>query len=196
MKKSENIFTIGHSTHDNDYFLNLLKTHQITAVADVRSSPYSRHSPQFNTDAIKILLSKNDIAYSFLGKELGARSNDSSCYFGNRISYKKLAQTQLFMKGIQRVKDGSKQYKIALMCSERDPTECHRTILVSKVLEENGFKVSHILGDGQLEPHRNTMLRVLDILKTPRGDMLSSEDELIAQAYESREKQIAYRREG
>lgn len=196
MEKRTKIFTIGHSTQTFESFLELLKEHAISAIADVRSSPYSRHAPQFNTDALKEALKENEIAYVFMGAELGARSNDNSCYVGNTVSYQKLAQTSLFRKGIQRVEDGSLRYRVALMCSERDPTECHRTILVSKVLQERGAQISHILGDGTLEPHRNTMLRVLDILGTPRGDMLDSEDDLIARAYEGREKQIAYRREG
>lgn len=190
------IFTVGHSTQTFERFLELLKQHSISAIADVRSSPYSRHVPHFNTDALKASLKDNQISYVFLGAELGARSDDKSCYVNNTVSYKKLAETTLFKKGIQRVEDGSARFRIALMCSERDPTECHRTILVSKFLEERGAKVDHILGDGQLETHKNTMLRVLDILGTPRGDMLDSQDELIAQAYEGREKQIAYRRQG
>lgn len=196
MTENLTVFTIGHSTQPFEQFLGLLLKNKITAVADVRSSPYSRYAPQYNTDTLKEALKEAKVAYVFLGNELGARSDDNSCYIGNTVSYKKLAQTPLFLKGIQRVEGGSERFRIALMCSERDPTECHRTILVSKVLEERGAKVNHILGDGQLESHRNTMLRVLDLLGTPRGDMLDSQDDLIAQAYEGREKQIAYRREG
>jgi len=190
------IYTVGHSTQPVESFVRLLVANGVTAVADVRSSPYSKHAPQFNTDALKDTLREQGIAYAFLGKELGARSEDETCYNGNTVSYRKLAQTRLFLSGIQRVEEGSQRFQIALMCSERDPTECHRTILVSRILQERGTQVSHILGDGTLEPHRNTMLRVLDILGTPRGDMLDSEDDLIARAYEGREKQIAYRREG
>ena len=195
MDDAKSIYTVGHSTQPLENFLGLLLKNQISAVADVRSSPYSRHAPHFNTDILKNALKENEIAYVFLGKELGARSEDASCYIDNTVSYKKLARTPLFLSGIQRVEDGSQRFRVALMCSERDPTECHRTILVSKVLQERGAHVSHILSDGTLEPHRNTMLRVLDILGTPRGDMLDSEDDLIARAYEGREKQIAYRRE-
>lgn len=190
------VFTVGHSTQPFEQFLGLLLKHNISAVADVRSSPYSRHAPQYNTDSLKDALKEANIAYVFLGKELGARSADDSCYVDNTVSYKKLARTPLFLNGIQRVEDGSARYRISLMCSERDPTECHRTILVSKLLEERGAEVNHILGNGQLETHRETMLRVLDLLGTPRGDMLNSQDDLIAQAYDGREKQIAYRREG
>lgn len=196
MDDRKSIYTVGHSTQPFESFLSLLSKNHISAVADVRSSPYSRHAPQFNTDALKSALKENGVAYVFLGKELGARSEDESCYIDNVVSYQKLAKTSLFLSGIRRVEDGSQRYRIALMCSERDPTECHRTILISRVLQERGAQISHILGDGTLEPHRSTMLRVLDILGTPRGDMLDSEDDLIARAYEGREKQIAYRREG
>ena len=190
------IFTIGHSSQTFESFLTLLREHAISAIADVRSSPYSSHAPQFNTGILRESLKGNEISYVFMGAELGARSNDRSCYVGNTVSYKKLAKTSLFRKGIQRVEEGSKRFKVALMCSERDPTECHRTILVSKVLEKRGAEINHILCNGDLEPHRATMLRVLDILGMPREDMLHSQDELIEQAYEGREKQVAYRREG
>jgi uncharacterized protein (DUF488 family) len=189
-------FTIGHSTQPVERFLELLAEHGVTAVADVRSSPYSKHAPQYSTDELRASLKEAGVAYVFLGEELGARSNDSSCYVNDVVSYERLAESQLFKKGIQRVEDGCERYRIALMCSERDPTECHRTILVSKVLNERGAEIRHILSDGKAEPHADTMLRVLDILGMPRKDMLNSQDELVAKAYLGREKQIAYRRGG
>ena len=170
--------------------------HAITAIADVRSSPYSKYSPQFNIDVLQSELNKNGIKYVFLGKELGARSEDDKCYVGDVVSYEKLSNTIAFQNGIRRLEDGCGRYTIALMCSERDPIECHRAILVSKVLEERGAEINHILGNGELEAHRNTMLRVLDLLGMPHDDMFHTEDELISQAYAGREKQVAYRREG
>lgn len=190
------VFTIGHSTQTFDEFLELLNKNGISAVADVRSSPYSRHAPQFNTDNLGQALGAAGITYVFLGEELGARSGDDSCYVGDTVSYQRLSQTPEFKRGIERVEDGSKKFRLALMCSERDPTECHRTILVSKILTEHGIEVKHILGTGELELHRDTMLRVLDLLGMPREDMFQSQDELIDLAYEGREKQIAYRRKG
>ena len=170
--------------------------HAITAIADVRSSPCSRYAPQFNAGALQSGLNKNGIAYVFLGKELGARSEDDKCYVGDVVSYEKLSSTSAFQNGIMRLEEGCGRHAIALMCSERDPIECHRAILVSKVLEERGAEIIHILGNGELEAHRSTMLRVLDLLGMPHADMLHTEDELISQAYAGREKQIAYRREG
>ena len=196
MPSNSKIYTVGHSTQSLKQFLSLLLESHITAVADVRSSPYSRYTPQFNKETLKKKLNGANIAYVFLGRELGARSDDNSCYVGNTVSYEKLAQTPLFRRGIQRLEDGSNRYKVALMCSERDPIECHRTILISKILSEKNFEVNHIIKNGKLETHTETMLRVLDILKMPLENMLFSQEELIEQAYKKREKQIAYRREG
>lgn len=190
------VYTIGHSTQPLERFLQLLRMHDVTAVADVRSSPYSSHLPQYCIDELETSLNSAGIAYVFLGEELGARSKDESCYVDGIVSYEKLANTSLFRKGIERVEHGCDRYRIALMCSERDPTECHRTILVSRVLAERGADVRHILSTGELESHKETMLRVLDVLGMPREDMLNSQDELVAQAYGGREKQIAYRRAG
>jgi uncharacterized protein (DUF488 family) len=196
METITKIHTVGHSTQTFEQFLNLLKKNNITAVADVRSTPFSRHTPHFSRDELQPALKEAGVAYVFLGKELGARSKDESCYVDNTVSYERLAQTTLFNQGIERVEDGAAKFRIALMCSEREPTECHRTILVSKILTERGAEVQHILGNGDVEPHSKTMLRVLDVLGMPRQDMLHSQNELIAQAYRGREKQIAYRRKG
>ena len=200
MPSNLKINTVGHSAHSFGRFLNLLRKNDITVVADVRSSPYSRYAPQFNRETLKNDLKGANVGYVFLGTELGARSNDDSCYVGNAISYEKLAQTSLFRRGIERLEDGITRHNVALMCSEQDPADCHRTILVSKVLSERGFEIDHILSNGERESHRETMLRVLDILR-PRekifsGNMLFSEDEQIELAYREGERKIAYRREG
>lgn len=126
-----NVLTIGHSNHPIERFIGLLKQDGVTAVADVRSAPFSRHNPQFNKDSLQQSLSEAGIAYIFLGKELGARSNDRSCYEDGRVQYERLARTDLFLDGIERVRKGAEQYRIALMCAEKEPLECHRTLLVA-----------------------------------------------------------------
>jgi uncharacterized protein (DUF488 family) len=196
MKRRTRIYTVGHSSQTFERFLALLNKHSITAVADVRSAPFSRHTPHFSREQLQPALEEAGVAYVFLGRELGARSQDNSCYVDNTVSYEKLARTALFRQGIERVEKGAEKFRISLMCSEREPTECHRTILVSKALSERGSEVQHILGDGRIEHHNETMLRVLDILGMPRNDMLHTRNELIEQAYRGREKQIAYRRKG
>ena len=144
------IFTIGHSTHPLDKFIRLLERHDITAICDVRSSPYSQFNPQFNQQELKAGLQERGIKYVFLGEELGARSDDPSCYRDGKVQYDLLAKTELFKRGLERVCKGSEEYRIALMCAEKDPLECHRTILVSRELNKEGLAVEHILADGHV----------------------------------------------
>lgn len=188
------VLTVGHSNIDIGDFISMLERNGIEAIADVRSSPYSRFAPHFNMDSLKESLWRANIAYVFLGNELGARSDDECCYENDVVSYSRLAKTDLFRSGIARLISGSIKYRIAAMCSEKEPTECHRTILVARALSEQGIDVAHILADGSIEPHEITMLRLLDILKLPRSDLLMDTAALMEAAYEQREKQIAYRR--
>ena len=187
------IYTIGHSKHPIERFVALLQQHGIDALADVRSTPYSRFNPQFNREKLQASLAAAGIRYVFLGEELGARSKDVSCYDEEgRVSYAKLAQTAPFRAGIERLLTGMQQHRIAIMCAEREPLDCHRTILVSRELERAGVPVTHILQDGSLEPHRQTMTRLASDLKLASSDLFRTPDELIEDAYEQQGSRIAY----
>jgi len=189
---SNAVYTVGHSTHTIERLVELLKSHSITAVCDVRSRPYSRMNPQFNREPLKRALQAADIKYVFLGKELGARSEDKNCYRNGQVQYDLLAQTDLFKQGIERVKEGARSYRVALMCAEKEPLECHRTILVSRKLFEDGFLIEHILGDGKLEGHEHVMQRLISKLKIPEDDMFRSHNALV-EAYARQSVEIAYR---
>lgn len=186
------IYTIGHSKYSLDEFIALLEQHGVTAVADVRSAPYSRFSPQFNKQALERDLKTHGVKYVFLGRELGARSDDPACYSGGRVQYGRLAQTGLFKAGIERVVRGAAEHRIALMCAEKEPLECHRTLLVSRALDQLGMEVRHILADGRLESHADAMLRLLDMVGLPRDDLFRSPAELLAEALERQEQRVAY----
>lgn len=186
------IFTVGHSTHEVDAFLALLQQHGISAVADVRSTPASRFNPQFNRDAIKGSLAAVGIRYVFLGRELGARSDDRNCYVDGKVKYRRLAQAQAYREGLGRLEAGRVEHKIAIMCSERDPLECHRAILVSESLVRMGIPVAHILGDGAVESHEQSLGRLREIHGLAEADLLHSPDELTKQALERQEDKIAY----
>lgn len=186
------VYTIGHSTHSLDAFASLLRRHGITAVADVRSTPFSRFNPQFNKDALARELKARGIKYVFLGRELGARSDDQSCYENGRVQYGRLAGTKLFGQGIERVRRGAGEHRIALMCAEKEPLECHRTLLVGRALDGHGLEVMHILGDGRLETHRDAMGRLLDVSGLPREHLFRSRTDLIAEALARQEDKIAY----
>ena len=146
------VLTIGHSTHGAGAFLALLRQHQVEAVADVRSSPYSQHTPQFNREAIEQTLREAGVRYVFLGKELGARAEDRSLYLNGRVQYGRLAQTQLFQSGLERVLRGAERYRIALMCAESDPSHCHR-FWVADALGEHGADVLHIINEKEVREH-------------------------------------------
>jgi uncharacterized protein (DUF488 family) len=187
------IYTIGHSKHPIDPFVALLQRHGIDALADVRSTPYSRFNPQFNKEKLQSALAAAGIRYVFLGEELGARTKDPSCYDEDgRVSYTKLARTDLFRRGIERLLTGMQQHRIAIMCAERDPLACHRTILVSRELERTGVPVTHILHDGSLEPHTQLMTRLATELNLVGTDLFRTPDELIEDAYEKQASRIAY----
>lgn len=192
MSHEKVIFTIGHSTHTIERFLDLLRQHGVTAIADVRSVPYSRMQPQFNREALMGSLKEQGIAYVFLGKELGARTDDEACYENGRLQYRRLARTETFRVGLERVRTGSEKRQIAIMCAEREPLDCHRTLLVSRELAVAGTHVVHILADGHLETHADAMVRLQQMLGLPERDLFRSQSELIEEAYARQEKRVAY----
>jgi uncharacterized protein (DUF488 family) len=188
------IYTIGHSNHPIEHFVSLLRQHGIQALADVRSNPYSRFNPQFNREKLQASLAAADgVRYVFLGEELGARSKDPSCYDdAGRVSYAKLAQTPLFRQGIERLQTGIRHLRISILCAERNPLECHRTILVARELEKVAIPVTHILHDGTLESNQQAMQRLAAELKLSASDLFRSQDELIQDAYEMQGRRMGY----
>jgi uncharacterized protein (DUF488 family) len=189
---SESVFTIGHSTHPIEGFLRLLAMHSITAVVDVRSSPYSRMNPHFNREALSRTLRRHRIEYVFLGEELGARSEDPTCYVNGRVQYDLLAQTSLFRSGIKRILDGAEKFRIALVCAEKDPLMCHRAILVARTLAEKPVGVSHILSDGSIETHAQLVDRMLRRWNMLADDMFSPKEHRVPEAYRLQGDSIAY----
>lgn len=191
----QTIFTTGHSNHTLEHFTSLLSRHAITALCDVRSIPYSQFNPQYNREVLKSSLLDHDIRYVFLGRELGARSDDPSCYEHGRVRFDLLAQTMLFRQGLERLQEGVKSYRVALMCAEKEPLNCHRTILVSRCLVELGFEVQHILADGSLEAHVAVLSRLVKLLNLQQGDMFGSSSDTFEAAYKLQEERIAYKRD-
>jgi uncharacterized protein (DUF488 family) len=186
------LFTVGHSTHRIDVFVGLLKQHGITALVDVRSYPYSRHCPQYSQSALKVALAREQIAYVFLGKELGARSETPACYRQGKVQYDLLAKEPEFAVGLDRLHMGMERFRIALMCAEKDPLDCHRAVLVARRVYEAGVPVEHIRADGRLEKHAEMEARMLNLLNMSDADMFRSRDEILVDAYRLRGEQIAY----
>lgn len=186
------VFTIGHSSHEFVRFVRLLKRHFTDAVVDVRSVPYSRRYSQFNRNKLEMALKSQGIDYLFMGAELGARSQDPSCYKEGRVQYRKLAGTSRFHSGIQRVLDESCRMRVALMCAEKDPLNCHRTILVARELVDRGIDVQHILASGKLESHEAALRRLITQLNLLEQDLFESAESMRDRAYAIQESRIAY----
>ena len=200
------VFTVGHSNRSEIDLIELLRRHEINTVVDVRSTPYSEWSPQFNRKAIAATLKGHDIAYSYLGDELGVRSDDPSCYDEeNRVVYARLAATEQFRRGLRRVVKGAQQRKLALMCSEQDPIDCHRSIMLAFALDRLGIGSSHILhSDDKLETQKDLEERVLKLRNSGQLDMFRDKHkqqdaaqikyEQIKRARKKQEQRIAHRR--
>lgn len=186
------VLTIGHSTHAADRFIELLKQNHVTAIADIRSAPYSRQCPEFNREHLQRFLLEEHIAYVFLGRELGGRSTDPSCYEKGRIQYAKLAQTPAFKDGLDRVIKGAYEYRIALLCAERDPLACHRSLLVSRELDLMGAKILHIHGDGSVEAQDAAVERLLMMFNLEQPDMFRTKEERVDAACAKQAERIAY----
>lgn len=187
------IYTIGHSTYEEEYFVALLRKHEITAVCDVRSVPFSRNNPQFNRAPLEATLRHERIEYRFLGKELGARSDDPACYENGKVQYDRLAATELFKRGLDRLQRGLREnFRIALMCAEKEPLDCHRSILIAPHLIERKIDVEHILENGSVEKHFDSVRRLMSTFESMQADMFISQDELFSRAYKRQERRIAY----
>ena len=186
------IFSIGHSNHTIDKFLSLLAKSEINMVVDVRSAPFSRMFPQFNQETLKKSLNENSIGYLFLGDQIGGRSNDPDDYLDGQVVYKALAQKEAFKAGVERLKEGSTKYRIALLCSEKEPLDCHRTLLVSEALANSDIPVGHIHADGTVEAHEDALARLLTLHNLSSPDLFSDDKDRVQEALTLQEKKIAY----
>jgi len=146
------IFTIGHSNHEPKHFRRLLSEHEIEVLVDVRSWPHSKYVQWADAAALPGWVSEAGMRYLFLGKELGGRPEGDEFYDAEgHVLYGKVAEQGWFKRAIERLERGAAEYRVAIMCSEEDPSHCHRRLLVSKVLLEHGIAVAHIRKSGRVE---------------------------------------------
>lgn len=190
------IFTVGHSNHELSGLLRLLQRHEITAVADVRSSPFSARLQQFNRPVLKTALEQAGMAYVFLGNELGARRSEQHCYVDGQARYDLIAKTTGFREGISRVLKGMEKYRMALLCAEKDPITCHRTILVCRELRRAGAEIDHILADGTLESQDEVEKRLRAHLGLDQPSLFETPEQQLEEAYHRQGLKIAYRAGG
>ena len=145
-------FTIGHSNHDFEAWLALVRRHQIQVVVDTRSSPYSKYVPQFDRELVQRSLEQAGVRYLFLGDDLGGRPANPAYYDGSgHVLYSRLRDDAHFQAAIARLESGMERFSVALLCGEEDPAHCHRRLLIGRVLSERGHTMLHIRGDGRLD---------------------------------------------
>lgn len=189
-KEPLEVLTIGHSVLSYERYVSLLKDAGVTAVADVRSSPRSRKFPHFDKLELSDALRTDGISYVFLGKELGGRPSSKQLYSDGVADYEKMAKTEDFKTGLRRVLEGAKTYRIALMCSEHHPLQCHRCLLVGRELARQGVKVTHILSDARRVDQSELETELVEKYSYD-ADFLPQEEKLIA-AYRRRAREVAY----
>lgn len=193
------VFTIGHSNHTFDNFLQLLQKYDVNCVCDVRSTPLSRFASQFNRERLKSSLQTQGISYIFFGNEFGARRKEEDLYTDGIVDFDKVAKTDVFLNGIKRIQDGiEKGYRIAFMCAEKDPLDCHRTLLVARKLTTMGISIEHILSDASVKTQQQ-IEKELFIKYCPNQSILGSLDtsapiDLLDMAYRKANDKIGYRK--
>jgi uncharacterized protein (DUF488 family) len=186
------ILSIGHSTLDYPSFALRLKAEGVTAVADVRTAPYSRHQPHFSRNELKSALARDSITYVFLGKELGGRPDRLDVYTDGVADYEKMARTSDFMSGLERLEKGARIYRVAMMCSERNPLDCHRCLLVARALKEQGHYVRHLLPEGRTLDQGQIEEQLLAMADRVEEDMFASQQDRLAEAYRLRARKVAF----
>jgi uncharacterized protein (DUF488 family) len=150
--KGVNLFSIGHSSLSLVGFLSLMQSNEIDVVADVRSHPYSRLYPHFNRQNLDEALKAEGVKYLYLGRELGGKPGSNEFYdIDGHVLYGASAQSPQFIEGIGRLKKGVQNHRIAIMCSEGDPRNCHGRLLIGHVLAQDGIEIAHIRADGYLQ---------------------------------------------
>jgi len=196
------LYTIGHSKHSKQYFLKLLRLNMINCIVDVRSTPFSKFSPQFNKDELKQFLNNSGVYYIHMGEEFGARQKDKKLYTTEGyLDFEKTAKSKQFIKGVDRISKGiDKGLKIAFMCTEKDPIDCHRNILVANEFYKNNYNIENILENGNHEDQKHLEKRLLDMYFPNRQQLNfidlnknnKTEEELIKEAYKLRNRDIGY----
>jgi uncharacterized protein (DUF488 family) len=187
------LFTVGHSNISAERFIALLRSAGVDAIADVRSIPASRFCPWFSAKNLAPLLVGANMDYLSFGDELGGRPGDPSLYCDGVADYEAMARRPSFRAGLDRLLANVGQRRLCLMCSERDPLDCHRCLLVARALAARGVMVGHILHDGGIESHTATELRLLEAAGVDSDLFATGQDERLAAAYRRRARAAAYR---
>jgi uncharacterized protein (DUF488 family) len=190
---SFDLFSIGHSNIVIERFVAMLQAAGVSAIADVRSTPASRHFPWFSGKRLAAQLCQAGISYVPYGDTLGGRPRHPELYCDGVADYEAMAKRPEYLTGIDKLLATVARHRVCLMCAEREPLDCHRCLLVVRSLAERGLVIGHILHDGVIEPHVTTEQRLL-ALSGQRDDLfVTGQNERLAAAYRRRARTVAYR---
>lgn len=195
---SHKLYTIGHSATQFPTFLSMLKRTEVSLLVDVRSKPQSLRFPHFDQVELERTMPMEDIHYVFLGEELGGRPEDPKAYGSDGIvDYQARRKSYAFRVGIERVINDLSKNDLALMCSEEDPLNCHRFLMICPELIALGLEPRHIRKGGLIESQRDAEDRLLQIQQwgAVAGDSLFSSDResALASAFAAQAKKCAFR---
>jgi len=195
------LFTIGHSQYSTNYFISLLNKYRIDYLLDVRSIPYSKYAEQYNKENISRELNSVNIKYSFMGKYFGARPQNMELYNDEGyLDFERVRRSRDFNKGIENVILGLNQgHRIVLMCTEKEPLDCHRAILVARAFEIRMIYAKHILSNGKILTQHQLNEQLLQKYFPDRKQLSLftyekqiSEEEYLVEAYKKRNSEIRY----
>ena len=199
------IFAIGHSNYPYDKLINMIKKYDINCVVDIRETPYSKYNIQYNKEAFNESLRNSGFLYIYMGKEFGAKRTNKDVYTQEGYAdFEKVAKEDIFLNGIERLKKGCQMgYRIVLLGAMQEPIRCHRSILVGKVLNKEGFDVKYIMHEGNLAYQEDIEESLLDKYFSDRkqlsiDNLLGSaltRGEMIQEGYKLANKEIGYRTE-
>ena len=190
------LYSIGYATKPLEQFLQQLQEWHITAVADVRSVPYSAVFHDYHREALAASLRAAGIHYVYLGEELGPRSRDPAHYDGEgQVQFDRLQRAPLFERGIRRLHRGlDRGERIAMLCAEKDPAVCHRSLLIAHhLLVQDGIDTAHVHHDGGIELETDLRRRLME-LNAIVPDMVTPLCECLDIAWRAQSRRCAYRK--
>ena len=146
------IYTIGHSNHTWETFSPLLLDNEVELLVDVRSNPVSRFAPFANHRTLPDLLESVGIDYEFMGGPLGGKPADRTMYDERgKPDYHRMRASDEFQEALDQLAGMASRRSTVILCSEEDPSQCHRLLLLGPSLEKNECVLLHIMGSGEIQ---------------------------------------------
>jgi len=195
----DTVYTIGYSGFLINDFVSTIKANDISLIIDVRSQPYSQYFSDYNKESLQQRLKSQGVYYRNYAKEFGARQDERRYYSSSGyLDFELYAKSSSFMSGVEKlIKSMNKGYKFALMCAEKDPSRCHRTILVARAFHDAGYKIIHLLPNNEIMTQEDVEYQLVDKYFPNRSQITLFADDLsqkdyIEMAYRKRNAEIGY----